>query len=91
MTHEVAQREMPAAGRAGGTSVSSADREILSREEVRLAKLLCQGVTRETIAQSLDIDPAEVVTRVCQLIKRVGAKGRIDLLAKLDKLGRHDG
>ena len=89
MTHEAAQRQMPAAG--GGTSVSSAGRESFSREEVRLAKLLCQGLTRETISRSLDMDPAEVVTRICQLIKRVGAKGRNDLLAKLDKLDRHDG
>ena len=68
-----------------------ADRECFSWEEMRLAKLLCQGMTREAIARSLDIDPAEVVSRVRQLITRIGAKNRNDLIAELDKLRRLDG
>jgi DNA-binding CsgD family transcriptional regulator len=68
-----------------------ADRECFSWEEMRLAKLLCQGATRELIARSLDMDPAEVVSRVCQLIKKIGAKNRNDLIAELDKLGRLHG
>ena len=68
-----------------------ADRECLSWEEMRLAKLLCQGATREVIARSLDMDPTEVVTRVRQLITRIGAKNRNDLIAELDKLSRLDG
>ena len=67
-----------------------AGRESFSGEEVRLAKLLCQGATREVIARSLKVDSAEVVTRICQLIKRMGgAKNRKDLLAKFDQLSRH--
>ena len=68
-----------------------ADRECFSWEEMRLAKLLCQGMTREAIARSLDMDPAEVVSRVRQLITRIGAKNRNDLIAELDKLRRLDG
>jgi len=68
-----------------------ADRECFSWQEMRLAKLLCQGATREVIARSLDMDPTEVVTRVRQLIKRIGAKNRNDLIAELDKLGRLHG
>jgi len=68
-----------------------ADRACFSWEEIRLAKLLCQGMTREAIARSLDIDPAEVVIRVSQLITRIGAKNRNDLIAELDKLRRLDG
>jgi len=68
-----------------------ADRECFSWEEMRLAKLLCQGMTREAIARSLDMDPAEVVSRVRQLITRIGAKNRNDLIAELDKLSRLDG
>ena len=68
-----------------------ADRECFSWQEMRLAKLLCQGATREVIARSLDMDPTEVVSRVRQLIKRIGAKNRNDLIAELDKLSRLDG
>jgi DNA-binding CsgD family transcriptional regulator len=67
-----------------------ADSERYSREEIRLAKLLRQGVTREAIARNLDMDPAEVVTRVRQLIEMIGAKDRNDLLAELDNLSRLD-
>jgi hypothetical protein len=37
------------------------------------------------------MDPAEVVSRVRQLIKKIGAKNRNDLIAELDKLGRLHG
>ena len=78
--------------RNGGLKMTvMADRECFSWEEMRLAKLLCQGMTREAIARSLDMDPAEVVSRVCQLITRIGAKNRNDLIAELDKLRRLDG
>ena len=67
-----------------------ANSKTYSREEIRLAKLLRQGATREAIARSLYMDPAEVVTSVRQLIEMIGAKDRNDLLAELDNLSRLD-
>lgn len=64
----------------------SADDEAFSAEEVKLAMLLSQGATKDAIARSLGIAPAETNIRIERLLRKIGARDRNELLARLTKL-----
>jgi DNA-binding NarL/FixJ family response regulator len=64
----------------------TADDETFSAEEVQLAMLLSQGATKEAIARSFGIAPAETEVRIKRLLRKIGARDRKELLARLGKL-----
>ena len=57
-----------------------------STEEVRVLKLLRQGQTRDAIARELGIDWSAVAARVSPIIRKAGARNRVELLALIDQL-----
>jgi DNA-binding NarL/FixJ family response regulator len=57
-----------------------------SSEEARVLKLLRQGQTLDAIARELGIDWSAVAARVSPIIKKAGARNRVELLALIDKL-----
>ena len=65
------------------TKRSSSD---FSTEEVRLLKLLRQGQTRDAIARELGINWSVVAARVSTIIRKAGARNRVELLALIDQL-----
>jgi len=64
----------------------TADDEAFSAEEVKLATLLSQGATKDAIARSLGIAPAETKMWIERLLRKIRARDRNELLARLTKL-----
>jgi DNA-binding NarL/FixJ family response regulator len=64
----------------------TADDEPFSAEEIQLAMLLSRGATKEAIARSLGIAPAETEVRIKRLLRKIRARDRNELLARLSKL-----
>ena len=64
----------------------TADDEAFSAEEVKLATLLSQGATKDAIARSLGIAPAETKIRIERLLRKIRARDRNELLARISKL-----
>jgi DNA-binding NarL/FixJ family response regulator len=62
------------------------DDETISADEVQLATFLSQGATKEAIARSLGIAPAETKIRIERLLRKIRARDRNELLARLSKL-----
>lgn len=64
----------------------SGDR-LMSDRQYEMIRMLASGMTDEAVARQLDISPRTVLRNVHQIMGRLGVRSRLELGARLTKLG----
>lgn len=72
---------------AGEGLADAAQRELLSKRELDVIRLLAEGHTNKQIGEELAVSPETVKTHVDRIFKRLGATDRTDAVARAFRAG----
>lgn len=77
----------PSAGVASAVAADATVAELLTRGEMKVARLLMEGRSNREIAEALTLSPETVKTYVARILRKLGAANRAEAVARMLRLG----